>query len=72
METTYQTMPSLQAIFDGAKAFGLSDREVWQTVNRAMYAAGPDATVSEYLEELTGALARGILHEERRGLPKRR
>jgi hypothetical protein len=65
-------MPSLQAIFDGAKSFGLSDDEVWRMVNESMHAAGADATVSAYLDELTGSLARSILHKERSALPKRR
>jgi hypothetical protein len=72
MDTTYQTMPSLQAIFDGARSFGLNDDEIWRMVNESMQAAGAEATVSEYLDELTGALAQSILHKERRAFPKRR
>jgi hypothetical protein len=72
MDTTYQTMPSLRSIFDGAKSFGLSDDEVWRMANESMQAAGADATVSDYLDELAGALARSILHKERRAFPKRR
>ena len=66
MDTTYQTIPSLQAIFDGAKSFGLSDSEVWRMVNESMRAAGGDATLAEYLDGLTAALARGIVQKERR------
>jgi hypothetical protein len=65
-------MPSLHAVFDGAKSFGLSDDEMWRTADDCMHAAGADATVSEYLDELTAALARSILHKERRAFPKRR
>jgi len=65
-------MPSLQAIFDGAKSFGLSDDEVVRIANDSMHTAGAEATVSEYLDELTATLARSILHKERRAFPKRR
>jgi hypothetical protein len=66
MDPEYSAIPPLQAIFDGAKHFGLTDEEVWQTVNESLYQVGPDATVPEYLDELTGALARRILCKERR------
>jgi hypothetical protein len=65
MDTTYQTMPSLQAIFDGAKSFGLSDDDVLRMANDSMEAAGADATVSEYLDELIASLARMILLKHR-------
>jgi hypothetical protein len=51
----------LQAIFEGARMFGLSDEDAWRTLDDVLYAVGTDATVAEYLDELTGALARGIL-----------
>jgi hypothetical protein len=51
----------LQAIFEGAKSFGLSDEAAWRTVDDVLIDVGTDATVSEYLHELTGALAREIL-----------
>jgi hypothetical protein len=58
-------MPSLQAIFDGAKSFGLSDDDVLRMANDSMEAAGADATVSEYLDELIASLARMILLKHR-------
>jgi hypothetical protein len=51
----------LQAIFEGAQSFGLSEEETWRTADGVLYAVGTEATVSEYLEVLTGALARGIV-----------
>jgi hypothetical protein len=66
MDTDYALMPPLQAIFDAAKHFGLTDDEVWQTLNESLCGAGNDATVREYLEELAGALARRILSKQRR------
>jgi hypothetical protein len=72
MDSEYTTMPPLQAIFDGAKRFGLTDEEVWRTVNESLYQVGRDATVPEYLDELTEALARRILSKERRIHSKRR
>jgi hypothetical protein len=68
MNTDYAVIPPLQAIFDGARDFGLTDDEVWQTVNESLRGAGNDATVGEYLEELAAALARRILCKQRRVL----
>ncbi len=58
-------LPSLHAILVGASQFGLPDDEVWLTVDESVYAVGADATVAEYLDELSGALARRILSAER-------
>ena len=71
MDSAYHAIPPLQAIFDGAKRFGLTDAEVWQAFDESMDEAGPDATVSEYVQELTGELARRILHKQRRQRPSR-
>jgi hypothetical protein len=57
---------SLKAIFEGAKDFGLTDDEVWSTVNDALYWADDEMTMPEYLEQLTAALARRIISKERR------
>jgi hypothetical protein len=38
MDTRYAVTPPLQAIFDSAKRFGLSDDEVWHTLNEAVLA----------------------------------
>jgi hypothetical protein len=59
------TGPSLQAILDGAKCFGLTDDEAWQTVDKCLGEVGGDATVNEFMDELTGALARGVLAKQR-------
>jgi len=66
LDPSYRAMPPLQAIFDGAKQFGLTDEEVWQTINESQDGAGADATVPEYIDELAGALARRILSKARR------
>ena len=58
-------VPSLQAIFDGAKCFGLTDDEAWLTVDECLGELGGDATVNEFVDELTGALARGVLAKQR-------
>lgn len=67
----------LQAIFEGARTFGLSEEEAWRTADDVLYEVGTEATVSEYLEQLTEALARGILataretaSNERRSAPE--
>lgn len=66
MKPHYTAIPSLQAIVDGARDFGLTDDEVWRTVDDSLDEVGGDATVAEYLDELTGALARRMLSKERR------
>jgi hypothetical protein len=66
MDTGYHAIPPLQAVFDGAKRFGLSDQEVWRAFDDSLDEMGADASVAEYLDELTGELARRILHKHRR------
>jgi hypothetical protein len=66
MDSQYIATPSLEAIFDGARHFGLIDREIWRTVDECLEAMGQDATVAEYIDELTGSLARRILAKQRR------
>jgi len=61
-------IPSLKAIFDGAKDFGLTDDQVWQTIDETLCGAGGDATVPECFAELTAALARRVLSTQRRTL----
>jgi hypothetical protein len=58
----------LQAIFSCAKDFGLTNDEAWQELDRALERAGEDATVAEYLDEVSAGLAAGILAKERRSL----
>ncbi len=64
--------PPLHVVFDAAQHFGLTEEEVWQTVGASMREAGPDATESESMDEVTAALARHILDKERRTLAERR
>jgi hypothetical protein len=77
MDPAYHPTPPLQAIFDGARRFGLTDAEVWRAFDESLAEAGPDATVSDYIHELTGELARRILQKHRRtpseepGVPSR-
>ena len=66
MEFDHAPAPTLQDLFESARGFGLTDDEVWRTINKAQYWAGPDATVPEYLDELAGALAHRIVIKERR------
>ena len=62
---TPTSRPSLQAVFDGAKCFGLTTEEIWQTFDQSLSAAD-DAAVAEWLDELAGGLARHILSKQRR------
>jgi hypothetical protein len=59
-------IPSLKSIFAAAVAFGLSEREAWAATDAAAAAVRSDATLPEYVDELTGVLARAILAKERR------
>jgi hypothetical protein len=60
-------VPSLKSIFAASVAFGLSEREAWAATDAAAAAAArSDATLPEYVDELTGVLARAILAKERR------
>jgi hypothetical protein len=65
-------MAGLQAIFQGARSFGLSEEDAWRMADDVLYALGTDVTVAEYLEVLTGALARGILDTARQTPPSER
>jgi hypothetical protein len=65
-------MAGLQAIFEGARSFGLSEEDAWRTADDVLYALGTDVTVAEYLEVLSGALARGILDTARQTAPSER
>lgn len=65
MYSDHARIPPLRAIFEAAKRFGLTEDEVWRAVDESLYEAGRDATLSEYLEDLTGALAERILTKQR-------
>jgi hypothetical protein len=66
MKPHHSAVTDPKAILDSALEFGLNEREVLRTVTHALYCLDEDATVSELLEELTDALARGIVSKERR------
>jgi hypothetical protein len=70
MGPDYHEVPPPHAVFDGAKQFGLNDGEVLQAVNDCLYEVGTDASVAEFLDELTGGLARSILSKQQRTLSK--
>ena len=58
-------IPPLRAVFEGARRFGLTEQETWCDVDASLSVVGSDATISEYLDELAGALARRILSKQR-------
>ena len=66
MYSDHPPSPLLQAIFEGAKRFGLTEEEAWWAVDECLHEVGRDATISEYLDELTAALAQRILSKQRR------
>lgn len=68
LPSAHTPMPSLQAIFEAARHFGLSDSEIWWTVDACLEPADHDATVADYIDELTGALSRRVLAKQRRTL----
>ena len=68
MTSDRESLPSLRAVFDAARQFGLTDDEAWSAVDDAVWSVGPDGTLSAYLDELTAALASGILDTQRRRL----
>jgi hypothetical protein len=70
MGPDFYEVPPPHAVFDGAKQFGLNDGEVLQAVNECLYEVGTDATVAEFLGELTGGLARSIISKQQRTLSK--
>ena len=65
MDSNRADVAPLQSVFDSAKEFGLSDEEVLRTFDQAFWIVGPEGCVSEYLDELSGALARRILAKQR-------
>jgi hypothetical protein len=65
-DTDYNEMPPLRTMVEGAKQFGLTDAEVLGAVDACVYELGTDASVAELLDELSGALARGIIRKQRR------
>jgi hypothetical protein len=68
MTSDRESLPSLRAVFDAAKDFGLTDDEAWRTVDETVWAVGADGTLGEYLDALSATLASGILDKQRRSL----
>lgn len=66
MDPYDQAIPPLRAVFESASCFGLTDEEVWRAFDETLAEVGADVTVDEYFCELTGELARRILHKQRR------
>jgi hypothetical protein len=65
------SMSPLQATFDAAKCFGLTDDEAWQILEVSLVeTCGGDLTC-EYREELVAALAARILAKQRARGPSR-
>jgi hypothetical protein len=65
---TGSTLTPLWASFDAARRFGLSEEEVWRTVDGVVSQAGRECTVGECLDEIMAALAVNIIAKERRAL----
>lgn len=65
MESNRSTVAPIQAVFRSAKQFGLDEGAVLETFDQALWIVGEDATMGEYLDELSAALARRILARER-------
>jgi hypothetical protein len=63
--------PPLQLMLTAAKLFGLTAGEAWQAASDALDASGGDAYAPEYLDELSGVLARRIVAKERRTIAER-
>jgi hypothetical protein len=58
-------MAGFQAILEGARGFGLSEDEAWRALDDVLLTVGTEAMVTDYLDELTGALARRIVSAAR-------
>ena len=65
MDSNRATVAPVQAVFTSARQFGLGEGEVMRTFDEAFWTVGEDAPMSEYLDELSAALARRILAKER-------
>jgi hypothetical protein len=59
-------MPPVRAIFDAARHFGLTEDEICETADACLHDTGGEATVADYLDELTAALAARVLFKQRR------
>jgi hypothetical protein len=64
--------PPLQLMLAVSEDFGLTPGEAWQAASDALDASGGDAYAPEYLDELSGVLARRIIAKERDAIAERR
>ena len=64
-------MPPLQATFDAAKHFGLTEDEAWHALEASLYDTCGDETISDVREDLVVALAARILAKQRASGPSR-
>ena len=65
------SMSPLQATFEAARHFGLTDDEAWHTLEASLYDARDEDTMSELHDELVAALAARILAKQRASAPSR-
>jgi hypothetical protein len=65
------SMSPLQATFEAARHFGLTDDEAWHTLEASLYDACDEDTMSELHDELVAALAARILAKQRASVPSR-
>jgi hypothetical protein len=61
----------LHASFSCATDFGLTEDEAWWEIDRCLAELDEDATVSEFLDAATAAMAAAILAKQRRTLSER-
>jgi hypothetical protein len=61
-------VPMLHTTFDAARAFGLSDDELWMIVRETLSGAEGSPDVSEWVDVLNGELAQAILAKSRSSL----
>ena len=59
------SMSPLQATFEAARHFGLTDDEAWHTLEATLYDSCDEDTMSEIRDELVAALAARILAKQR-------
>jgi hypothetical protein len=64
-------MSPLQATFEAAQCFGLTDDEAWRVVEESLVETCGEDLTCEYREELVAALAARILAKQRARGPSR-
>jgi hypothetical protein len=66
MDPDYHGIPPVERVFDCARQFGLTEGEVLRTVEKCLSEVDGDDSVAEFLDQLTGTLARNVLEKEQR------